>query len=217
MHIVGMKKGDFFGIHSPSRLMAYAGEMLVEGLANAIVDNTDEAVKASEQLADSVVNTFDGMADDISAIEDQAFNDVNISKGITVDEVYNAANMPTISTPSLNDDYTVVGFSKAFESFIASAGGYGASNSNVSNTGVVIRMGDISVSGVLDKDAADQIGAMLKDQADDLKDYFESSDDIYTSVMNKAKKDNHFEKMVQSMTTDRLAGSNTLIKNNISF
>ncbi len=37
---------DFFGIHSPSKEMAWVGEMLVKGLAGSIDDNGDEAVKS---------------------------------------------------------------------------------------------------------------------------------------------------------------------------
>ena len=51
-----------------------------------------------------------------------------------------------------------------------------------------------------------------------LKEYFDNRDDNnYSAVMSRAQKDNHFEQMVQTMTVDRLAGGNTLIKNNIRF
>ena len=42
---------NFFGIHSPSREMAWVGEMLVKGLSGSIEENGDEAVKAAEQAA----------------------------------------------------------------------------------------------------------------------------------------------------------------------
>ena len=38
---------DFFGIHSPSKEMAWVGSMLVKGLSGSIEDNGDEAVKAA--------------------------------------------------------------------------------------------------------------------------------------------------------------------------
>lgn len=41
---------DYFGIHSPSKEMAWVGEMLVKGLAGSIDDNGDEAVKAAEGM-----------------------------------------------------------------------------------------------------------------------------------------------------------------------
>lgn len=49
---------DFFGIHSPSTQMAWAGEMLVEGLAGAVDKDGKKAVNAiggmSEQMLDEV-------------------------------------------------------------------------------------------------------------------------------------------------------------------
>ena len=44
----------FFGIHSPSRKFAWAGEMMVEGLAGSIDENGDDAVKAVKTMADDI-------------------------------------------------------------------------------------------------------------------------------------------------------------------
>ena len=56
---------DFFGIHSPSKEMAWVGEMLVKGLAGSIDDNGDEAVKAAEGMADDINGVMDGLAHDM--------------------------------------------------------------------------------------------------------------------------------------------------------
>ena len=45
---------DFFGIHSPSRKMAWAGEMIVRGLAGAIDSYGGEAVRAAKALSADV-------------------------------------------------------------------------------------------------------------------------------------------------------------------
>lgn len=56
---------DFFGIHSPSREMAWVGEMLVKGLAGSIDDNGDEAVKAAEGMAADIDGVINGLAHDM--------------------------------------------------------------------------------------------------------------------------------------------------------
>ena len=49
-----------------------------------------------------------------------------------------------------------------------------------------------------------------------LKNYLERQENnLYQDIMSKAKKDSHFEKLVQSITIDRLNGNNALSKNNI--
>lgn len=56
---------DFFGIHSPSREMAWVGEMLVKGLAGSIDDNGDEAVKAAEGMAADIDGVINDLAHDM--------------------------------------------------------------------------------------------------------------------------------------------------------
>lgn len=56
---------DFFGIHSPSREMAWVGEMLVKGLAQSIDDNGDEAVKAAEEMSKDIDNVMTALAKDM--------------------------------------------------------------------------------------------------------------------------------------------------------
>lgn len=52
----------FFGIHSPSRLFAYAGDMLGQGLSEGIEDSTPGVVKSMAKMTDSVL---DAAVDDI--------------------------------------------------------------------------------------------------------------------------------------------------------
>lgn len=56
---------DFFGIHSPSREMAWVGEMLVKGLAGSIDDNGNEAVKAAEGMAADIDGVMNDLAHDM--------------------------------------------------------------------------------------------------------------------------------------------------------
>lgn len=56
---------DFFGIHSPSREMAWVGEMLVKGLSGSIEDNGDEAVKAAEGMASDINGVMGELADEM--------------------------------------------------------------------------------------------------------------------------------------------------------
>ncbi|MDK8600905.1 MULTISPECIES: phage tail protein [Actinomycetaceae] len=64
----------FFGIHSPSRKMAWAGQMLVEGLAGSIRTDGNEAVTAATGLARDTMDAFadleDGLSVPIEAVAD---------------------------------------------------------------------------------------------------------------------------------------------------
>ncbi|MDK6900713.1 hypothetical protein QP229_12205, partial [Streptococcus agalactiae] len=64
----------FFGIHSPSRKMAWAGRMLVEGLAGSIRTDGNEAVTAATGLARDTMDAFadleDGLSVPIEAVAD---------------------------------------------------------------------------------------------------------------------------------------------------
>lgn len=64
----------FFGIHSPSRKMAWAGRMLVEGLAGSIKTDGNKAVTAASGLAKDTMDAFadleDGLHVPIDAVAD---------------------------------------------------------------------------------------------------------------------------------------------------
>ena len=81
---------DFFGIHSPSKEMAWVGEMLVKGLAGSIDDNGDEAVKAAEGMAEDINGVMGDLANDMQTALPTDFN-VNGSIRSTVDGVVGKA------------------------------------------------------------------------------------------------------------------------------
>ena len=108
-------------------------------------DNRNTAA-AAEYLSDNVIKPISNIADNI--------------KGITVTDIFDDAGLDNFNV-SMN--YQEIGFSKAFEQFIA---GMNPAGSNANN--VVIYMGDIAVSGVLDKDAAEQVKDIANGQIDDI-------------------------------------------------
>lgn len=57
---------DFFGIHSPSRLFRYYGEMLTEGLVKGVSDDSDDVTDSIESLVPGL-DAFDDMYDRIIA------------------------------------------------------------------------------------------------------------------------------------------------------
>lgn len=56
----------FFGINSPSKEMAWVGEMLVEGLAGSIEDNGGQAVKAAEGMSKDINGVMQDLAKDMT-------------------------------------------------------------------------------------------------------------------------------------------------------
>ena len=52
---------EFFGIASPSKEMAWIGDMLVEGLAKGITDNAQTAINAAEDMAAGVLGAVQGV------------------------------------------------------------------------------------------------------------------------------------------------------------
>ena len=56
----------FFGINSPSKEMAWVGEMLVEGLAGSIDTNGKEAVHSAEHLAEDISSVMRGLSADMT-------------------------------------------------------------------------------------------------------------------------------------------------------
>lgn len=57
---------DFFGIQSPSKQMAWIGNMLVQGLGNGIEDNAPKVLGTMENLAEDMNDIMDGMSGDIA-------------------------------------------------------------------------------------------------------------------------------------------------------
>mgnify|MGYP000949491632 FL=1 len=73
----------FFGIHSPSRKMAWAGRMLVEGLAGSIRTDGNKAVTAATGLARDTMDAFadleDGLSVPINAVADLQVPSVDLT------------------------------------------------------------------------------------------------------------------------------------------
>lgn len=57
---------DFFGIHSPSALMDWAGQMLVQGLSGAIERDGDDAVKATLDMSQGISDAVNDLAADMN-------------------------------------------------------------------------------------------------------------------------------------------------------
>lgn len=58
---------DFFGIHSPSRKMAWVGDMMMTGLANGIDDTAGEAISAAEDMTANLNDIFNGLSADLAS------------------------------------------------------------------------------------------------------------------------------------------------------
>lgn len=75
---------NFFGISSPSKEMAWIGEMLVQGLAGSIDSNGDEAVAAAESMADDINGVMSDLAADMGSALPTSFSvDSNVGSAIT--------------------------------------------------------------------------------------------------------------------------------------
>lgn len=150
----------FFGIHSPSRKMMWMGQMLVDGLANSINDYGDTAVDAAVDMADNVLTAFNDMSDGVNAI------DRNFNSGVKLSTEF---ENPDFSKLSANLGYNqVVMFDTSMIDRALQSGNYG--NATTSNKVINIKMGDISVSGVLDKTAAEQVEAIAENQVQEFSD-----------------------------------------------
>jgi phage-related protein len=57
---------NFFGIHSPSDLFDWAGQMMVQGLSGAITRDGDEAVKATLDMSKGISDAVDNLAADMN-------------------------------------------------------------------------------------------------------------------------------------------------------
>lgn len=64
---------DFFGIHSPSRVMAGIGEYLSLGLAQGITDETDSVVQGVQDVSDTALSTMMDLAQRVGDIASDDF------------------------------------------------------------------------------------------------------------------------------------------------
>lgn len=58
---------DFFGIHSPSRRMAWIGDMLMEGLAGGIDHSAMDAISSATDMTNQLNRVFNGISADMTA------------------------------------------------------------------------------------------------------------------------------------------------------
>lgn len=104
---------DFFGIHSPSKEMAWVGEMLVKGLAGSIDKNGDMAVRAAEGMSSDVSSVMNSLADDMKtalptdfSIDGNVKNSVNtqgLNSGVSgLSLVLNIANFNNYSSEDIS-------------------------------------------------------------------------------------------------------------------
>jgi len=68
------KLKGFFGIASPSKEMAWVGDMLTQGLAGGIDDSAKVAINAAQDLNQGIMDVMDGLADDMQAAVPRNFD-----------------------------------------------------------------------------------------------------------------------------------------------
>ena len=77
---------NFFGIHSPSKKMAFIGDMMMEGLAKGIDETAGEVIGSAEDMTKDLNSVFDGLGSDMSKVP----TDFNVSS--SVDSLRNTQN-----------------------------------------------------------------------------------------------------------------------------
>ena len=65
---------DFFGIHSPSKKMAWVGDMMMEGLASGIDESAGEAIKSASDMTDDLNAVFDDLSADLTSSVPQSID-----------------------------------------------------------------------------------------------------------------------------------------------
>ena len=58
---------DFFGIHSPSKKMAWVGDMMMEGLASGIDESAGEAIRSASDMTEDLNSVFDDLSADLTS------------------------------------------------------------------------------------------------------------------------------------------------------
>jgi hypothetical protein len=93
---------SFFGIHSPSKETYWVGEMLTQGLGNAITNGTKAVVKKSKKMASNVLST---MKDNLSEKLTVGYDFVDNLKGRT------AGAIQSLATPLASNKLAFAGAS----------------------------------------------------------------------------------------------------------
>lgn len=110
---IGDSFKNFFGIHSPSRLMLGYGTNIVQGLANGISNTARQAIKSASSLSSAVAGamSFDvgGVSSAISALNGSSAPSVagvtNSNTSVNFADMFRGANFNVRS----DDDLTVLG------------------------------------------------------------------------------------------------------------
>ena len=84
---------DFFGIHSPSRVMAGIGEYLSLGLAQGITDETDSVVQGVKDVSNTALSTMMDLAQRVSDIASDDFEyEPSIQPVVDMSDVQNGVD-----------------------------------------------------------------------------------------------------------------------------
>lgn len=166
------------GIHSPSRVFRdEVGEMVVAGFAEGIDTNAEDVADATAAMAENAIESAkEGL---------EEYNDVvsGIGSNRSVKLTTSLDNTGLSGSVKTNIDMTsgtlLSGLGSLFTNFIdkntqaidklISSITSGADRVGGSNS-IVINMGDISVSGVLDKDASEQVRDIADEQVQEFSD-----------------------------------------------
>ncbi|MCQ2087078.1 MAG: hypothetical protein MJZ37_03290 [Bacilli bacterium] len=79
---------NFFGIHSPSKKMAWIGDMLMEGLAGGIDETAGEVIDSANDMTKDLNSVFDDLSADMSGVP----TDFNVSS--TAGSIRNGISQP---------------------------------------------------------------------------------------------------------------------------
>ena len=84
---------DFFGIHSPSRVMAGIGEYLSLGLAQGITDETGSVVQGVQDVSDTALSTMMNLAQRVGDIASDDFEyEPSIQPVVDMSDVQNGVD-----------------------------------------------------------------------------------------------------------------------------
>lgn len=79
---------SFFGIKSPSRLMAYGGKQVIAGLVKGINDNSSDVTKATDSMLDDAYDSLSQAMKDMSeAFDDEVDYNPSITPVLNLDEI----------------------------------------------------------------------------------------------------------------------------------
>ena len=114
---------DFFGIHSPSRKMAWIGDMMMEGLAGGIDETAGEAIDSATNMAKDLNGVFNDLSADLSTTLPKNI-DVNAHSTVS-SGVAGGANGFILQLNIQNfNNYTSEDISELTNEIMATAGAY---------------------------------------------------------------------------------------------